>query len=713
LPDDQALHTGHTESAGTEEFMRITIARTALALASASLLAIAAACQHEPGDEAPPPGPPPAVVALQSPIPPPPGPTPTSTPTAAAPARPPAAGPQLVTDPNHPGERLYQANCAACHDNPEATRSPAKAALRTMSYQFINFTLTRGKMQAQGASLTDEQRGTLIGYLVGRAGVPNDAWAQSAMCPADRRAVNLTGQVVAQGFGFDRNNTRSLSARQAGLTRAQLSNMELAWTIAYPNVAEMRAQGAIIGTTMFLPVAATGQMYAIDISQPRPCFKWIYTAPGGAPLRTSAAYGTLADGTPLLVFSGLDSTVHAVDPRTGRALWTKGVGSYSYSMTTGTPTILKDRIIVPVAQFEISVAANNDIPCCNNHGYVLSLDPKTGAQQWRYDTMPDATPLRDRGDGKPYYGPSGAPVWNSPVVDERRGLIYFGTGEANSAPAHVNTNAIIAIGLADGRQRWARQATERDVFLSGCGLTPAANRYNCARDTVYRDVDFGASMVLGRLANGRDVLFAGQKSGTAWALNPDTGEVIWRREIGTGGALGGIHWGIAFANDTLYVPISNIGRQLPGGPPIDPALKAGMYALNAATGEIKWMYSPEPPPAVVPPAPAPGAAPAPARPNQGARNAAFSAVPLVVDGAVVAGALDGTLYVIDASNGRLLWSYQTNQTYADTITGIAGKGGSIDAVSIWAGGGYLFANSGYGQFGEIPGNVTLAFRPRR
>ena len=43
---------------------------------------------------------------------------------------------------------------------------------------------------------------------------------------------------------------------------------------------------------------------------------------------------------------------------------------------------------MPVAQFEIMAAADNRVSCCTNHGYVLSLDPKTGAQQWRYDTMP-------------------------------------------------------------------------------------------------------------------------------------------------------------------------------------------------------------------------------------------------------------------------------------------------------------------------------------
>lgn len=604
------------------------------------------------------------------------------------------------------GEALYQANCAACHDHSDVSRAPSKDALKAMSFQFVNYSLTNGKMKEMGKNLSAEDRGLLVGYLTNAAGIPNADWAKASMCPADRAKVDLTGQVVSAHFGFDRHNTRALTAKQAGLTKADLSNMDLAWAIGFPDIAEMRSAGAIIGTTLFYPVAGTGQMYAIDIAGDKPCFKWIYTAPGGAPLRSSVAYGTTADGSPLLVFSGLDSTVHAVDPRTGKAVWTKGVGSYAYSMTTGTPTVLKDRVIVPVSQFEIMVGGENKIQCCDNHGYVLSLDPKTGAQQWRYDTMPDAKPLRDRGDGKMYWGPSGAPIWNSPVVDEKRGLIYFGTGESNSQPVHKNTDALIAIGLKDGKEKWSYQATDRDLFVAACGPKPKPTQLNCVSDTVFRDVDFGASPILGHLKNGKDLLFAGQKSGTAWALDPATGKVVWRRDIGTGTPLGGIHWGIAYDNDTLYVPIANIGRQLPGGPPIDPALKAGLYALDANTGKIKWMYSPEPPPAAA------GASAPTGRAARPPRNAAFSTAPAVIDGTVIAGALDGTLYVIDAKDGKLLWSYQTAKTY-ETVDGIPGKGGSIDANSITAGNGTLFVNSGYGQFGEIPGNVLLAFKPKK
>lgn len=620
----------------------------------------------------------------------------------------PASAPQLAAaDGVHPGEAVYKQACAACHDNSEATRSPSRDNLKEMSFQFVNYSLTQGKMKDMAAGLSAEQRAAVVSYVTGRDTTKAVDWAAGMMCTGARAAVDLEGPDAATStrFGYDWRNTRKLTARQAGLTTAQMGDMELAWAIAFPDGSTMRSQGAVVGKNLFYPATDIGHVYAFDLSDPgKPCVQWVYKTPGGSPLRTSTAYGVLADGTPLLVFSGIDSTVHAVDPRTGKALWTKPVGVYSHSMTTGTPSVLKDRVIVPVAQFEISVAADNNHDCCTNHGYVLSLDPKTGAQQWRYDTMEDAKPLRDRGDGKQLKGPSGAPVWNSPLVDEGRGLVFFATGESNSPPAHKNTNAVIAIDLKTGKEKWSFHATPKDIFNSGCGPNPAKERLNCVGpdETVYRDVDFGASVVLGKTSDGTELLFAGQKSGSVWAFEPDTGKVVWRRPLGTGGPLGGIHWGIAFDNDTVYAPITNVGRPIAGEWEGDPTIKSGLYALDAKTGARKWQFNPEPPPGT--PAPVPGQ-------RGGWRGNILSAAPSVIDGAVVTAALDGTVYVNDARTGKLLWSYNTSREF-DGINGVKGKGGAVDSNSITAANGLLLVNSGYGMFGQQAGNMLLAFRPK-
>lgn len=630
---------------------------------------------------------------------------PAAAPVAEAPA------PQLAAAPpahgGRSGEEVYKQQCAMCHDNAEATRSPSRENLKGMSFQFVNYALTNGKMKDMAIGLSADERAAVVSYVTGRDTSKTVDWTPNLMCTGARAAVDLGGpnDATATHFGYDWRNTRKLTAQHAGLTAAQMGDMELAWAIAFPDATIMRSQGAIVDKNLFYPVAEAGKLYAFDLSDPdKPCVQWVYTTPGEAPLRTSVAYGVLGDGTPLLVFSGIDSTVHAVDPRTGKALWTKPVGVYSHSMTTGTPSILKDRVIVPVAQFEISVAADNNHDCCTNHGYVLSLDPKTGAQQWRYDTMEDAQVLRDRGDGKPLKGPSGAPIWNSPVVDETRGLVFFATGESNSPPAHKNTNAVIAIDLKTGKEKWSFHATPKDIFNSGCGPNPAEEKLNCVGpdETVYRDVDFGASVILGKGSDGKELLYAGQKSGSVWAFEPDTGRVVWRTPLGTGGPLGGVHWGIAFDNDLVYAPITQVGRPIAGEWEGDPNIKSGIYALDAKTGKIKWQFNPEPPPGT--PLPSPGT-------RGGWRGNILSAAPAVIDGAVVSAALNGALYVNDAKTGKLLWSFETAKDYQG-INGVAGKGGAIDSNSITAMNGLLLVNSGYGMFGQQGGNMLLAFKPK-
>src|SRR5213078_3665364 len=106
------------------------------------------------------------------------------------------------------------ATTAACHDNPEASRSPAKATLGAMSYQVLSFALTKGKMQAQAAGLSDDERGQLINYLTGRSTSTLDAWSKAMMCDAKRAVVDLKGAPAVSTYGFDARNTRTLTAAQ-------------------------------------------------------------------------------------------------------------------------------------------------------------------------------------------------------------------------------------------------------------------------------------------------------------------------------------------------------------------------------------------------------------------------------------------------------------------------------------------------------------------
>ncbi len=604
-----------------------------------------------------------------------------------------AADAPPADNPNHPGKAIYDRSCAACHDNPEATRSPSLSTLKAMRYQTIDYALTQGKMQAQASMLSAKERATLVEYLVG-APVATDEWIAGFMCPADRRTPDLSAAPTIYGFGFDEKNHRHLTAAQAGLKTSDLGNLELAWAIGFPKATTMRSQPAIVGTTLFYPVPELSRLFAIDVSGAKPCFQWVYEHE--SPLRTSPTYGELPGSKrKVLVFSDLGSNVHMLDARTGEKLWMTHVGLFRFSLTTGTPILHKDRVYVPISQYEISVGGNNDHECCITHGAVTALDAATGAKIWTAHTMEEAKPVRDRGDGKMLLGPSGAPIWNSPAIDEKRGRLYVGTGEATSEPAASTTDAILAIDLKDGSMPWHFQATADDIFLSGC--FGEKKGLNCPLKSVNRDVDFGASVILAKRSDGSDILLAGQKSGTLWALDPDDGKVAWRQDFGEGSPLGGIHWGIAYDGERVYAPINRpYGMRGATG-----EQKPGVHAVDVDTGKVVWTFVAEPD----------CSGDRKQRVRSCDANIGLSAAPAVVDGGLITGGLDGFLRIHDVKTGTVLYQFDTAQSF-QTANGVEGKGGSIDSASIAAGAGYLFVNSGYGMFGQVPGNVLLAFKPK-
>ncbi len=614
--------------------------------------------------------------------------------TAPAPAIAPTA-PAATAVSTHPGKAVYDVACASCHDHPQQTRAPSFDTLKGMRYGSIHFSLTEGKMQVQGASLTAVDRSTLIDYLVGRATV-DDAWIAKMMCPADRRAVDLRPTPTVAGFGFDKQNHRHLTRAQTGLSKADLGNLELAWALAFPRATTMRAQPAVVGSTLFLPVADAAQMYAIDVSSGQPCFKWVYRS--DVPLRTGAAFGTLpGSGRKVLAFGDVAAQIHMVDAATGALIWREPVRLWGLSNATGTPVIHGDRVFVPLSASEINAGADEKHECCKTHGAVLALDAATGRKIWTTHAMEDAKPVRDRGDGQMMWGPSGAPIWSSPSIDVKRGVLYVGTGEATSAPAAKTTDSILAIDLEDGRIRWHFQATENDIFLTGC--MNRRDGLNCPKEGQFRDVDFGASTIIAQRSNGKDVILAGQKSGTLWALDPDNnGKVLWQRDFGTGSPIGGIHWGIAFDGERVFAPIHNF----PGPDGKDPNQTPGIHGVKVDTGEVLWSFE--------------------ARPDCSGDRASrikgcqggigLSGAPTVIDGAVLQGSIDGFLRVFDAATGELLFRYDTARSY-ETLNGVPGKGGAIDNASIVATNGYVFMNSGYGLLGgQTPGNVFLAFRAK-
>ncbi len=113
-----------------------------------------------------------------------------------------------------------------------------------------------------------------------------------------------------------------------------------------------------------------------------------------------------------------------------------------------------------------------------------------------------------------------------------------------------------------------------------------------------------------------------------------------------------------------------------------------LYALDARTGRPRWIFPPHRP---APPPRAPAgkgkAASAPGNGGHAVSTGEFGrSKPLVVDGVVYVGNLDGHLYAIDASDGEMLWRFRTGQ-------GSETGGVGISSSPAWSNGVLFFGSS--------------------
>jgi polyvinyl alcohol dehydrogenase (cytochrome) len=604
-------------------------------------------------------------------------------------AQTPAANGPSASDANHPGRAVYERSCGACHNNPQATRAPGFESLRELSRSTVEYAITTGYMKIQAQHLTATERAQLLDWLPNQT--KNDTWIARAKCSSKDARIDARATPIVATFGLGARNLRQQSAAESGLRTADFAKLELAWAFAFPQTPTMRSQPIVAGNTIFVASTDAGRLFALDTNSG--CLKWQFES--AVPLRSSLTYGEIEKGKPVIVTGDAVGAVLALDALTGKTLWRTDLRMHESHRITSTPVIHNGRVFAALSGVEINYTRDDSYECCKAQGAVIALDLRTGKKLWTGRTMPEATKQKLNRAGAQLWGPSGAPIWSTPAIDAKRNVLYVGTGENNSLPVTDTSDAIIAFDLDTGERKWVFQATARDAWNYACRSGANCDFGDAA---VVLDHDFGGSVMIVKRKDGRDLLVVGQKSGTVWALDPDNnGAMVWTRKLSRGGANGGIHWGTATDGQRVFAPLNDRAPT-----PDFPLGGPGLHALDIETGNVLWSRKAE-------------------GDCSGDRKQRFagcdsrlgySAAPLVIDGAVLQGSVDGILRVFDAATGATLWSYDTMRKF-DTVNGVEGVGGSLDSVPYVAANGTLYVTSGYSRFGETPGNVLLAFRPKR
>ena len=485
--------------------------------------------------------------------------------------------------------------------------------------------------------------------------------------------------------GGDRQNTR-YAATETKISPSTVAGLTTKWVLTTGG--DVSATPAADGTQVYFPDWA-GNLYAVNKATGAVAWKKTITSYTGVPGDKARATPAFSD-TALVIGTqgpfGGGGAIIAVDKLSGALLWKTQLDNHLAAVITQSATIFDGVVYVGTSSVEESYALIPGYPCCSFRGRMAALDLRTGQILWQTYMTPSVE----------YPGNA---VWgSSPAIDVKRGSLYIGTGNNYNAPqsaldcvaaatspaakraclpADNYFDSVVSLDLRTGAVKWVTSAAPFDAWTVDC-IPGLGEGTNCP-EPQGPDYDFGQAPALFKAANGRELVGAGQKSGQYWALDPNTGAVVWVTTAGPGGTAGGLQWGSAVDGKRVYTANANSNNK-PWGP--DGKTSGVWSGLDAATGQVLWETRP---------------------PDGGSTSGPVT----TANGVVFGCSLDpeGHMYALNAATGQILWSFASGTPDPDTGTPVGSclSGAAISNGTVYWGSGY--GNFGFGQ----PNNKLYAF----
>lgn len=317
------------------------------------------------------------------------------------------------------------------------------------------------------------------------AAAPAQAQAQAAKGSPGHIAA--TTQKVNQAFilanarstpdwpthGLDYAETRHSKLQQINTTNVK--ELGLVWSYNLESTRGVEATPLVVDGIMYV-TASWSVVHAIDVRSG----KRIWTFDPKVP--REAGYKGCCDvvnrGVALhegrVFVAAYDGRLIALDAANGNKLWEQDTiidRRFSYTIT-GAPRVVKGKVVIGNGGAEYGV-----------RGYVTAYDAKTGAQQWRWFTVPGdpSKPFEDASmeraaktwdpAGKWWEAGGGGTAWDAMAFDPELNLLYIGTG--NGSPwAHKKRSpaggdnlylaSIVALNPDTGQYVWHYQQTPGD-----------------------------------------------------------------------------------------------------------------------------------------------------------------------------------------------------------------------------------------------------------
>jgi alcohol dehydrogenase (cytochrome c) len=599
------------------------------------------------------------------------------------------------------GRQAFESRCAVCHggDGNGGDIGPAIAS-RLQTYEDEGLaSLIRNGWPDRGMPpnpVPAPEMGPLLKFL-------RELQRRAAASPAHERKLQvkttegktIDGHVLGEGFEdlqLRTENGRVLLLRRVGdrfrevssnadwptyngdpggnryttlsqINKDNVAHLAMSWMFTVPDAGTLEVTPVVVAGIMY--VTGPGECFALDAGSGREI--WRYKRPHTHTVITGGINRGVGVANDRVFMETDDARIIALNRFSGELLWDTQLAdpTKNYAATSA-PLPAGDLVISGVWGGEHAT-----------NGFVAAHDQRTGKEVWRFWTVPrPGQPGYDTWQGKDIEH-GGAPTWFTGTYDSGLDIVYWPTGNPNEdyngdyrQGDNLYSDCILALDGKTGKLRWYYQFTPHDLWDWDATETP-----------VLVDVPWqgqARKLLLHANRNGFFYIFD-RTDGTILLTKPFVKNLTWASGIGPDrrpiklpnqdptpqgtkvcpsqdGATNwfspsfnpvtGLYYVQTFEKCSIYVKGDSgewrYGKTYMGGTQRvapDPEPLRVLKAIDIFTGNVAWTL------------PQPG----PAQSWGGTMTSASGLIIFCEEG--------GNLMAADATNGKLLWSFRSNQTW--------------------------------------------------
>ena len=405
----------------------------------------------------------------------------------------------------NPGQQVFVSRCAGCHGTngnggelgPDiSTRVPARTdeELATLLHQglpaagmpaFANladtdirdltrFLRTLRPLDGSGPARTRVTLTTgasLEGLVLNQGAVDLQLLGDDRTLHLLRKSGDRYRPVTSQADwpSYNGGTSGSRYSTLAQITKSNVARMSPKWIFSLPNTPPLQVTPVVVGGVMY--VTSANQCYALDAGSGRQI--WHYQRP-----RTKDLVGNAAGGVNRGVSVAGDRvfmvTDHAhliaLNRSTGALVWETEMADWRQNYNaTGAP--------LPVGNLVVTGTSGGDEGV---RGFLAAFDQATGKEVWRFWTVPQpGEPGSETWQGKGILHP-GATTWLTGTYDPELDTLYWPTGNpspdligSDRGGDNLYSDSVLALDPKTGKLKWHFQFTPHDVWDYDAMETPA------------------------------------------------------------------------------------------------------------------------------------------------------------------------------------------------------------------------------------------------